>query len=49
VGIEKLSVSAQVRITRIGRCVPAAQGITVLDSFGKPLSLQLRGHDHFRK
>jgi len=47
--IEKLSAAAQVLITRIGRCVSAAQGITVLDSAGKPLALQLKGHDHFRK
>lgn len=47
--IENLSVSARVPITRIGRCVKAVEGITVLDSAGKPLSLQLKGHDHFRK
>jgi len=47
--IEKLSAPAHVRISRIGRCVPAAQGITVLDSAGKPLSLHSKGHDHFRK
>jgi thiamine-monophosphate kinase len=46
--IEKLSASAQVRITRIGRCVTAAQGITILESAGKALSLQLKGHDHFK-
>jgi thiamine-monophosphate kinase len=47
--IEKLSAPAQVQITRIGRCVTAAQGITVLDSAGKLLSLQVTGHDHFKK
>jgi thiamine-monophosphate kinase len=47
--IEKLSAPAKVRITRIGRCVPAARGITVLDSAGKPFSLPLKGHDHFKK
>ena len=47
--IEKLSASAQVRITQIGRCVTAAQGITVLDSAGKPLSMSAKGYDHFKK
>ncbi len=46
--IEKLSACAQVRITRIGRCVSAAQGITVLDSSGNSLSMPAKGHDHFK-
>ena len=47
--IEKLSASAQVRISRIGRCVAAAQGISVLDSAGKPLFMPTKGYDHFKK
>jgi thiamine-monophosphate kinase len=47
--IEKLSTSAHVRITRIGLCITAAQGITVLDSAGKPLFMPAKGYDHFKK
>ncbi|HLN87152.1 MAG TPA: thiamine-phosphate kinase [Candidatus Limnocylindrales bacterium] len=47
--IEKLSASAQTRITRIGRCVTAALGITVLDSSGRPLFMPAKGYDHFKK
>ncbi len=47
--ITKLSTLAEVQITRIGRCVTAAQGITVLGSAGEPIAMQLKGHDHFKK
>jgi thiamine-monophosphate kinase len=47
--IEQLSVASKVAITRIGHCVPASKGITVLDNAGKPLSVRLTGHDHFKK
>jgi len=47
--IEKLSAPAKVQITRIGRCVTAAQGMTVLDGAGKAFSVQLKGHDHFKR
>lgn len=47
--IEKLQALAQVKITRIGNCVPADRRITVLDSGGKPLALRIKGHDHFKK
>jgi thiamine-monophosphate kinase len=47
--IEKLKAFAQVKITRIGSCVSADRRITVLDSGGKPLSLPIKGHDHFKK
>ena len=47
--LEKLSRRAQVKITRIGSCVAAQQGITVIDGSGKPLALRFRGHDHFKK
>jgi len=46
--IEQLSASAGVQITRIGSCVPAAQGVTVLDPAGKPVPVPHRGHDHFQ-
>jgi len=47
--VEKLPRLAQVKITRIGTCVAAQRGITVIDGSGKPLSLRLKGHDHFKK
>ena len=47
--LEKLSRRAQVKITRIGSCVAAQQGITVIDGSGEPLALRFRGHDHFKK
>jgi thiamine-monophosphate kinase len=46
--IEKLSASAQVQVTRIGHCLKAAQGITVLDSAGKTISVPAKGYDHFK-
>ena len=47
--IESLSARAAVKITRIGSCVGAEQGVTVIDGSGKPLALRLKGHDHFKK
>ena len=47
--IEKLSARAQVPITRIGRSVTPDHDIKVIDNSGRPLVLQLKGHDHFRK
>jgi thiamine-monophosphate kinase len=47
--IERLQALARVKITRIGSCVPADQRITVLDHGGNPLSLPIKGHDHFKK
>jgi thiamine-monophosphate kinase len=47
--LEKLPGLAQVKITRIGSCVTAEQGVTVIDGSGKPLALRLKGHDHFKK
>jgi len=46
--VEQIGARAGVTITRIGRCIPAQQGITVLDASGKPMSLRIKGHDHFR-
>jgi thiamine-monophosphate kinase len=47
--IEQLHAGAQVNITRIGSCVAAQRGITVIDGSGKPLALRFTGHDHFKK
>jgi thiamine-monophosphate kinase len=47
--IERLHARAQVKITRIGSCVAAQKGITVIDGSGKPLALRFTGHDHFKK
>ncbi len=47
--LEKLEKRAQVAITRIGACVAARKGITVLDGSGTPLLIRVRGHDHFKK
>jgi hypothetical protein len=44
-----LSKQAGVRITRIGACVPATEGISVLDRHGKKLKPPAQGHDHFRR
>jgi len=41
--------TADLVMTRIGTCVSARSGITVLDSAGKPLSIRAEGHDHFKK
>jgi thiamine-monophosphate kinase len=46
--LEKMSKELGVRITRIGACVSAAQGIRVLDSTGNRLSLSALGYDHFK-
>lgn len=47
--IDKLPKRAGVAITRIGTCVAAERGITVLDSSGNALSTRFKGHDHFKK
>ena len=47
--IETLSASRRVGIRRIGRCVTAAQGITVRDAHDAPIAIDVRGHDHFKK
>ena len=46
--IRQLQGRAKVAITRIGRCVAAKQGITVLDGLGSPLDIPATGHDHFK-
>jgi thiamine-monophosphate kinase len=47
--IEKLERRVRLAITRIGSCVTANRGITVLDSCGKLVSTRFKGHDHFKK
>jgi thiamine-monophosphate kinase len=47
--IKNLEQRAGVRITRIGTCVPAEKGITVIDGSGKPLPIRFKGHDHFEQ
>ena len=44
--IEKLSQQAQVKITRIGKCI-APRRILVRDRSGQTITLKAGGHDHF--
>ena len=46
--IDHLQHQLKVRLTRIGACVPADQGISCLDRSGKPTSVPAIGHDHFK-
>lgn len=46
--LEKLRHRLDVPISRIGRCVSAREGITVLNSDGKRRSIGVKGHDHFK-
>jgi len=47
--IERLSQHARVLITRIGVCMPAADGIKVIDTAGGEVTIKAQGHDHFKK
>jgi thiamine-monophosphate kinase len=47
--LANLSKRARVPITRIGRCVSAENGVTVLDGSGNAISIPTTGYDHFRK
>jgi thiamine-monophosphate kinase len=47
--IQKLSTQAGVPMTRIGACVTAKQGVTVLDRNGRKVEPLAQGHDHFGK
>jgi len=47
--VEKLQQRAGVAITRIGTCVAAAGGVTVVDGMGLPIPTLLKGHDHFKR
>jgi thiamine-monophosphate kinase len=46
--LENLFRRAKVPLTRIGRCLAAKEGITVLDGSGKAVSIAIKGYDHFR-
>jgi len=46
--IENLGKHVQVPITRIGRCIPASEGVRVFDTNRKLRVMQTTGHDHFR-
>ncbi len=47
--LEKIQERLGAPITRIGKCVPSREGIKVIDSEGKPLSISVMGHDHFKQ
>lgn len=47
--IKKLQKLIEIPISRIGSCVSAKTGITVLDSLGRLVSLPSKGYNHFRK
>lgn len=46
--VQKVGRQARVLVTRIGTCVPARHGISVLDLSGKARKPSTRGHDHFK-
>jgi thiamine-monophosphate kinase len=47
--IDRLAKTARLPITRIGCCVPATEGIVVIDRSGRRIANASIGHDHFRK
>jgi thiamine-monophosphate kinase len=49
VRIENLQKRAGVAVTRIGRCVSPAEGITVVAGAGLQRTIRRTGHDHFKK
>jgi thiamine-monophosphate kinase len=46
--LERLKTRLGVRLTRIGRCVDAREGVRVLDGRGRARKPSLRGYDHFK-
>ncbi|MBI4490048.1 MAG: thiamine-phosphate kinase [Deltaproteobacteria bacterium] len=46
--LEKIKKRLGVPITRIGMCVPSREGIKAVNGKGKPLSISVMGHDHFK-
>ena len=46
--LEKIKRRLGVPITRIGKCLPAGEGVKVVDGRGGAVSLSLRGYDHFK-
>ena len=47
--IQTLRTQVGVPMTRIGVCVPAANGIRVIDTVGLEVAVKAQGHDHFKK
>ena len=47
--IARVGGRLDIPITRIGTCVNARDGITVLDRSGKRKAFRARGHDHFKQ
>jgi thiamine-monophosphate kinase len=47
--IQTLGTQVGVPMTRIGVCVPAANGIRVMDTVGLEVAVKAQGHDHFKK
>jgi thiamine-monophosphate kinase len=47
--IEKLQKRAKVAMSRIGICVSAREGITVLNGQGSRVPVHAHGHDHFKQ
>ena len=47
--IQTLGTQVGVPMTRIGVCVPAANGIRVIDTVGLEVAVKAQGHDHFKK
>lgn len=47
--IERLRERFDVSITRIGTCVPASEGMRILNPKGQRVALNGRGHDHFKQ
>jgi thiamine-monophosphate kinase len=46
--LEKIKKQLGVPISRIGQCLPARDGIKVLNKTGQALSFPASGHDHFK-
>ena len=47
--IENLQKQTGVRITRVGNCTSESDGIAVLNPAGEPITVPVKGHDHFKK
>lgn len=45
--IQSLAKRVRLRITRIGACGRAEDGLVVIDSSGAPVAVPVKGHDHF--
>lgn len=45
--LNMLSKRTKTPITRIGRCIAGAKGVTVLNASGEPVAIPTKGYDHF--